>query len=240
MLNILAGVVIALVVASMTGTCEAKLKDGCKFETLRACGDDYIPFGKGPHLATSGEPFVKQCRTFKEQITCSKKFAADCLEGVAKAAASLALETYKESLDEICTTGSKQNEAYHKSIGCLNTVGAKLHSCVNNLLGNIHKAVLKAPQKDIFAHVCCSYGGLLDCAESAVTPCEKVGGKEFMVNLVEKVLGEVLTPLCKNNKRGSESCKALPTLPALGPHDRKFETFIELVIEAVHKGILKN
>ncbi|XP_049267232.1 uncharacterized protein LOC119373555 [Rhipicephalus sanguineus] len=235
-----AGVEIALVVAFMIGTCQAKLKDGCKLETLQACGDDYLPYGKGPHLATSGEPFVKQCGTFKEQIMCSKNFVRDCLDGASKAAALVALETYKESIDEICTTGSKQNEAYHKSVGCLNSVGAKLHGCVNSLLGNINKAVLKAPQKDVIAHVCCSYGGLLDCVEPALTPCEKVGGKEFTLSLVDKVLGEVLTPFCKNYKRGSDSCKALPNLPALGPHDRKFKSFVELIIEAVHTAILKN
>ncbi|KAH7972860.1 hypothetical protein HPB52_018079 [Rhipicephalus sanguineus] len=142
-----AGVEIALVVAFMIGTCQAKLKDGCKLETLQACGDDYLPYGKGPHLATSGEPFVKQCG---------------------------------------------------------------------------------------------SYGGLLDCVEPALTPCEKVGGKEFTLSLVDKVLGEVLTPFCKNYKRGSDSCKALPNLPALGPHDRKFKSFVELIIEAVHTAILKN
>ncbi|XP_037274659.2 uncharacterized protein LOC119167304 [Rhipicephalus microplus] len=237
MLNVLPGITLALVVAFMTGTCQAKLKDGCKFETLRACGEDYFPFGKDTHLATSGEPFVKQCATFKKQLTCSKTFAADCLEGVAKAVATLALETYKESVDEICTTDSKLNEAYHKSIGCLNSVGAKLHSCVNDLQGSLQKAVLKAPKKDLIPHLCCSYGGLLDCAEPALTPCDKVGGKEFMTSLLDKVLGEVLTPLCKKYKRGSDFCKALPNLPALGPNDRKVQSFVELIIEAVNKGI---
>ncbi|KAL3195659.1 hypothetical protein MRX96_001787 [Rhipicephalus microplus] len=160
-----------------------------------------------------GEPFVKQCATFKKQLTCSKTFAADCLEGVAKAVATLALETYKESVDEICTTDSKLNEAYHKSIGCLNSVGAKLHSCVNNLQGNLQKAVLKAPKKDLIPHLCCSYGGLLDCAEPALTPCDKVGGKEFMTSL--------RFPTCRRWARMTARSKV----------------FVELIIEAVNKGI---
>ncbi|KAL1419552.1 hypothetical protein MTO96_025293 [Rhipicephalus appendiculatus] len=230
---------IALVAVSIIGVCHAKLKDGCKLERLRACGDDYLPFGKRSRIATSGEPFVKQCRTYKEQILCSRNFVNDCLDDVFKDAAILALDSYKESIDEICTTGSR---LYKGTCQAKLKDGCKLETLVacGEDYFPFRKGTHLATSGEPFVKQCASYGGLLDCAEPALTPCEKVGGKEFMINLVDKVLGEVLAPLCKNYKRGSQSCKALPTLPALGPHDRKFRSFIELIIEVVRKGIPKN
>ncbi|KAL1419535.1 hypothetical protein MTO96_025279 [Rhipicephalus appendiculatus] len=35
---------IALLLVCLTGACRAQLKDGCKIETLRQCGDDFVPF----------------------------------------------------------------------------------------------------------------------------------------------------------------------------------------------------
>ncbi|KAL3195657.1 hypothetical protein MRX96_001786 [Rhipicephalus microplus] len=85
-------------------SCQAA-KMACTLEKLRACGADYLPFGKRSQIATSGAPFVKQCRTYKEQILCSRNFVNDCLIDVFKDAAILALDSYKASIDEICTPG---------------------------------------------------------------------------------------------------------------------------------------
>ncbi|KAH6926657.1 hypothetical protein HPB50_021047 [Hyalomma asiaticum] len=78
-----------------------------------------------------------------------------------------------------------------------------------------------------------SSGGLVDCLDPVLTPCEKVGGKDFTINQVESVFAHAEKLVCGNYKRGSASCKALPKLPALGPHDRKVASYIELIIEGV-------
>ncbi|KAH6925910.1 hypothetical protein HPB50_011877 [Hyalomma asiaticum] len=213
--------------------CSAKLKAGCKVETLRACGDDYIPYGKEPRLGVPGEDFAKRCGIYKEQIACTKNFIKDCVDGASKAAALIVIETYKENVDDICNTNSKQYKAYEKAIGCLNSIGTKIQGCVKGVEENLQKAVLKAPRKDIIAHICCSFGGLVDCLDPVLTPCEKVGGKDFTINQVESVFAHAEKLVCGNYKRGSASCKALPKLPALGPHDRKVASYIELIIEGV-------
>ncbi|XP_075721632.1 uncharacterized protein LOC119167303 [Rhipicephalus microplus] len=240
MLRTYAGVGIILFATSMIGASHAKLKDGCTLEKLRACGDDYLPFGKRSQIATSGAPFVKQCRTYKEQISCSRNFVNDCLIDVFKDAAILALDSYKASIDEICTPGSKLYNAYHKSVGCLNSAGTKIHGCVNDFFGHKLKAISKAPREGFFAYFCCSYGGLFDCLEPALKSCEKVGGRDFTVSLVEKVFGDALTPLCGSHEGGSELCKSLPNLPALDPLDQSFKHYVELIIEAVDTLISQN
>ncbi|XP_054928940.2 arylsulfatase I-like [Dermacentor andersoni] len=93
---------------NITGLCHAQLKDGCKKGTLRACGEDYIPYAKTSHLEYSGSLFEKQCKTFKEQIACSIQFCKNCLDGLSKAATLLPLEALEDNIDVICINGSKQ------------------------------------------------------------------------------------------------------------------------------------
>ncbi|XP_049526946.1 uncharacterized protein LOC125946872 [Dermacentor silvarum] len=221
---------LALLAASLMGPCWAQLKAGCKVDTLQACGEDFVPYGKGTHLEVSGAPFIKNCEIYKEQIECSKKFVRECVEGVPRAAALLGLEAFQDNVEAICTVDSKQYEVYQKAIGCMNSVGAKINACFNSLHSGLEKAVVKAPAKDIVHYACCSYGKLVDCFESVLTPCEEVGGKEFTINLAEQVFGEILSLVCGNYGRGSADCKDLPKLPALGPKDRKFDGYVELVL----------
>lgn len=209
----------------------AHLKAGCKVETLRACGEGYVPYGNQTHLEVSGPPFTKACKLYVQQIECSKQFIKDCTDGVPKAAALLGLEAFLENHEAICTIGTKPYEAYQKAIGCINSVGVKIDACMNGIRSGLQKAVVKAPNQDILHYACCSYGDLVDCLEPALAPCEEVGGKEFTLKWMDLVFGEALNLVCGNYKRGSEACKTLPKLPALGPKDRKLEGYIELIIE---------
>ncbi|KAL3195660.1 hypothetical protein MRX96_001788 [Rhipicephalus microplus] len=48
---------LVLVATSLLGLCWAEpiqLKEGCKVETLRACGDTYLPYWKTTRLEVSG------------------------------------------------------------------------------------------------------------------------------------------------------------------------------------------
>ncbi|XP_075554774.1 uncharacterized protein LOC142587554 [Dermacentor variabilis] len=222
---------LALLAASLMSTCWAQLKPGCKADTLRACGDDFLPYGKTTHLEVSGAPFAKNCELYIRQLECNKQFARECIQGIPRAAALLALEAFQDNVDATCTVGSKPYEAFQKAIGCANSVGAKINACLNGLHGNLEKAVVKAPGKNTIDYACCSYGELVDCLESVLAPCEDVGAKELTLNLVEQVFGETLSLVCGNYGRGSEGCKVLPKLPALGPKDPKFDGYVELVIE---------
>ncbi|XP_037576797.2 uncharacterized protein LOC119459021 [Dermacentor silvarum] len=120
---------------------------------------------------------------------------------------------------------------YQKAVGCITYVGVKINACMNGIRSGLQKAVVKAPNQDILHYACCSYGDLVDCLEPALTPCEEAGGKEFTLKWMDLVFGEALNLVCGNYKRGSEACKTLPKLPALGPKDRKLEGYIELIIE---------
>ncbi|XP_065295926.1 uncharacterized protein [Dermacentor albipictus] len=222
---------VALLAASLISACWAQLKTGCKADTLRACGEDFFPYGKEIHLESSGAPFAKSCEKHKREVECNKQFVRECLQGVSKAASLLALDAFQDNVDATCTVGSKHYEAYQKAIGCMNSIGAKINGCLKGLHGNLEKAVVKAPAKNKIDYACCSYGELVGCLESVLAPCEDVGGKELTINLVEQVFGEVLSLVCGNYGKGSEACKVLPKLPALGPKDPKFDGYMELFIE---------
>lgn len=223
-----------LVATSLLGLCWAEpiqLKQGCKVETLRACGDTYLPYWKTTRLEVSGEPLRKNCQIYREQIECSRNFTRECAVGVPRAAALLGLEAFQDNVDATCTVGTKSYEEYQKAIGCMNSVGAKLNGCFRGLHDNLEKALVKAPTKDTINYSCCSYAEMVDCFERVLTPCEDVGGKQLTLTLVEQVFGETLSLVCGSYKRGSESCRSLPELPALGPNDPKYDGFVELVLE---------
>lgn len=223
---------LALLTVSLIGLSQGQLKGGCKKETLRACGEDYVPFAKTSHLESSGPVFVKQCETFKQQIACSNQFSKDCLDGLSKAAALLTLEAFRDNVDATCIKGSKQYEAFQNSVGCLNSVGKEINGCFKDIHESLQQSVAKAPPKEVIHYVCCSYGDLHGCLDRTLAPCENDGGKKLITGLLEEALGEPLSLVCRNYRSGSENCKALPKLPSLGPNDHKIDGFLELLIEA--------
>lgn len=226
---------IVLVAASLLGVSWAQLKAGCKLETLTACGDDFLPYGKTTSLAVSGPPLMEKCQIYRDQLDCTKNFTRVCTEGVPRAAVLLAMEAFQDHVDAVCTVGTKSYEDYQRSVGCMNSVGVKINGCLNGLHDDLEKAVVKATPKDTIRYTCCSYGGLVDCLENVLVPCEDVGGREFTINLVEQVFGETLSLVCGTYIRGSEACNALPKLPALGAKDRKYDGFVELLLEIVDR-----
>ncbi|XP_037501399.1 uncharacterized protein LOC119375291 [Rhipicephalus sanguineus] len=96
-----------LLAASLIGASQAYLKAGCKLETLRACGNDYTPYANGPHLHESGQEFDEGCKRDSVQVPCTLKFVKDCTEGVARAAALVAVKALQENIEAICVVGSE-------------------------------------------------------------------------------------------------------------------------------------
>ncbi|XP_037274657.2 uncharacterized protein LOC119167300 [Rhipicephalus microplus] len=225
-------VLVMLLGALLIGACQAQIKAGCKLETLRACGDDFVPYGKATHLLSSGEQFQRACTTKKQQIACRIKFVHDCMEGVTKAAALVILDGFKENLDGACDEASKHHQAFEKAVGCMNSVGTKLNSCWRTFRGEVQRAVAKASTKDVIFYTCCSYHELVNCADQSLTPCESSGGKRLSLNLLQAAFGDAVDLLCGEHKKGSQACKALPELPALGANDRKVENYVELLAAA--------
>ncbi|KAL3195655.1 hypothetical protein MRX96_001785 [Rhipicephalus microplus] len=228
-INALLGV--AVLAASIIDLGQSQEKLDCNIQSLRACGEDYVPYGHGPHLEHTGSLFTKQCETYKQQLDCSMTYTRECAHGVTRAAVLLALEAFQDNVDAICINGSKQYDAYQNFVGCLNSVGRKINACFTILRTNMQKAIVKAPANDVVHYACCSYADLIDCLDPVLTPCEEDGGKEFTVSLLEQVFGEMLSLVCGNYQRGSQSCKALPKLPSPGPTDRKIEGYLELLLE---------
>lgn len=215
---------------ALLGLCQAQLKDGCKMETLRACGDDYVPYSKQTRLHESGQEFTDGCAKDTLQVGCTLKFIDECLRGLPQAAAQLAVEAIEESIEAVCIVGSEPYNEYQKNVKCMNSVGAKLHICSKDIHGNLERALAKAPPEDIIAYACCAYHNTTECLSKALTPCERSGGKDFLLNVMEQILGGTLDLICGSYTRGSDDCKALPSLPPLGPKDPRMENFVELVI----------
>ncbi|KAL1419532.1 hypothetical protein MTO96_025276 [Rhipicephalus appendiculatus] len=221
-----------LLVASLTGGCQAQLKDGCKMETLRRCGDDYIPFGNGISFPESGKLFTD--RDELRQIECGLKFVDDCLKGVPKTAAFLTLNSIKEYTESVCAVGTKDHEGLRKVIGCMNSVGTKMHACMRVLKEDLQRAIVKAPTKDVIPHACCSYGTAEDCVHQVLAPCKEVGADEYATAVLKQVFGRTLELVCDKYAGNSDACKSLPTLPELGPNDPKAENYVELLIRAAN------
>ncbi|KAH9375555.1 hypothetical protein HPB48_008122 [Haemaphysalis longicornis] len=78
-----------------------------------------------------------------------------------------------------------------------------------------------------------TYHNTTECLSEALTPCESSGGKKFLLNVMEHILGGTLDLICGRYTRGSDDCKTLPSLPPLGPQDPKVENFVELLIGIV-------
>ncbi|KAH9377631.1 hypothetical protein HPB48_019250 [Haemaphysalis longicornis] len=85
-----------------------------------------------------------------------------------------------------------------------------------------------------------AYHNGLDCIAKALAPCDSVGGKDFIVGIIETAFGSALDLLCGSHTKGSAECKALPTLPAPGPNDRRITNIVELLTEVAASIHRKN
>uniref|UniRef100_A0A6M2D2T7 Putative conserved secreted protein n=1 Tax=Rhipicephalus microplus TaxID=6941 RepID=A0A6M2D2T7_RHIMP len=225
------GVGAVLLWALLIGPCRAQLKAGCKLETLRACGDDYVPYAKTTKLHSSGENFKKSCASHKQQIACTEKFVNECMEGVTKVASLPVVRGFKENVEGICNVASKQHESFAKAVGCINSVGTELNSCWTTFRESVRRAVLKARTNEVIFYTCCSFQELTSCAKKPLTPCESSGGQRIALDWMDGVFRESLSLLCGDYEKGSQACKALPKLPDLSANDRKIENLIELLAE---------
>ncbi|KAL1419544.1 hypothetical protein MTO96_025287 [Rhipicephalus appendiculatus] len=235
-------VVGVLLAASLIGTCRAQLKDGCKIETLRACGDDFVPYGKKTELLSSGEAFEKRCGKLQEELTCSSKFINTCMDGLAKVASTVAVAAFEEDVESICSVGSERHEGYVKAVGCMNSVGKKLNSCWKDIPRNSAKGSCEGTRQGRSPlPVLVTYTTICTTAPTSnLKPCESTGGKDFALDLLQRVFGDAVGLVCGKHKKGSDACRALPKLPALGANDRKVENYVELLVEAVSTIGVKN
>lgn len=225
------GIVFFLVLASFLGASQAQLKAGCKIETLRACGDDFIVFGKRMHLDEPGQKFTEACALHKKQIACAIKFVDECLQHVPKTAGVVMSNAVKATIEGTCTEGTEQNKDYQASVKCLNSFGGKIHTCVRDFQASCERAILKAPKNEVIHHACCAYHDGYDCIAKTLAPCDSVGGKDFLLSIIENVFGNALDLLCGSHTKGSAECNALPKLPALRPKDRRITNFVEVLTE---------
>lgn len=220
-------------VTLLSGTCqgELQLKPGCKVETLRACGDDFIPYNKHPHLHDFGKEFSDGCAKDRVQIPCTLNFINECVEGLPRAVALVAVKALEESIEATCIVGSEAHKNYEKAIGCMNSAGDKLHKCVGGYRSALERAVVKTSKKEVVHYACCRYDDMLDCLSSALAPCEDVGGKKIIYDVLDQAFGETLGLVCGSYTKNSEGCKKLPALPRLSANDRRIPNLVELLIE---------
>ncbi|XP_070378348.1 uncharacterized protein [Dermacentor albipictus] len=214
--------------ASSIGISHAQLKAGCKIEQLRDCGSDYVPFVTRTYLHEGGEKFKEACELDSKQIACTLKFVEDCLEGLPRVAAQLAIKSMEESYEATCTEGTDQYKLYNNAVKCLNSVGTRLHKCMGTLSNTLHRGTSKAPPKEVIHYSCCAYHDALQCVEDSVSGCDTDAGNEFMVGSMESIFGETLSLVCGQYSRGSAACKQLPALPELGPDETQITNVIEL------------
>lgn len=221
---------VLLLAASLLGTALAQLKPGCKIEQLRACGSDYVPFVTRTYLHEAGEKFTEACTLDNKQIACTLKFVEDCLEGLPRVAAQLAVKSMEESYEATCTEGTDQNKLYNNAIKCLNAHGTQLHSCMETLSDKLQRGTTKAAPKEVIHYACCTYHDAQQCVEESLVGCDTDAGKEFMTGSMENIFGETLSLVCGQYSRGSRACQELPKLPELGPDEPRITNVIEQAI----------
>nr|XP_037275350.1 uncharacterized protein LOC119168003 [Rhipicephalus microplus] len=223
---------LVLLAAPLLGTCQLQLSDGCKVETLRACGEDFIPYSKGPYLHESGTELDEGCKRDKVQIPCTLNFINECTEGLSKAAALVAVKALEENIEAVCNVGSDPYKEFQRGIKCMNSHGVQIHKCIKGFHDTVERAIIKGSVKETVHYTCCSYHDTLDCISSALDPCESVGSKDFMIGVIEQMFGETLNLVCGRYTKGSDNCKSLPQLPPLDAKDRRIGNMVEVLLEA--------
>ncbi|KAH6926494.1 hypothetical protein HPB50_018884 [Hyalomma asiaticum] len=163
-------------------------------------------------------------RNQRRQLECSTKFVDDCMEGLLKASFTVFMAGFKKNVEGVCSVGTKEHEDYVKAVGCMNSVGTALHSCWGTFRDSLQKAISKAPSRT-------ACHDLESCAEQSLTPCESTGGKDVFIGMLRRAFVEPINLTCDEYSKGSEACKSLPKLPALGAHDPKVESYIELLAQ---------
>ncbi|KAL1428757.1 hypothetical protein MTO96_016889 [Rhipicephalus appendiculatus] len=78
---------------------------------------------------------------------------------------------------------------------------------------------------------CSTYQDVADCLFKALTPCESVGSRDYILRLVEEMFGGTLSLVCGRYKKGSTECNSLPELPHLGANDRRTDNMVELLLQ---------
>ncbi|KAL3210755.1 hypothetical protein MRX96_036902 [Rhipicephalus microplus] len=158
------------------------------------------------YLHEAKDKFDDACKLDAKQIACTLKFIEECLEGLPRVSAQLAIKAMEESYEATCTEGTDQNKLYYNAVKCLNSAGPQLYKC----MGGYHDA--------------------LQCVEDSVSSCETEHGKEFMTGSMESIFGETLSLVCGQYSRGSAACKKLPVLPELAADETKITNVIELAV----------
>ncbi|KAL3195650.1 hypothetical protein MRX96_001781 [Rhipicephalus microplus] len=134
----LRGVGVVMLWVLLIWSCRAQLKAGCKPETLRACGDDYVAYAKKPLLHSSGEELKESCENDKRELVCGTNFVKDCMEGVTKAVLLPVAEGFKKKMEGACNSTSKEHEELRHDDCFLfcrrNNSFYDMFSCVNHLL----------------------------------------------------------------------------------------------------------
>ncbi|XP_049526790.1 uncharacterized protein LOC119459571 isoform X1 [Dermacentor silvarum] len=171
-------------------------------------------------------------RKYKRQIACALHFHHDCTRGRSQAAALATIAALGENMEAVCTPGSGPNKDYLRGVKCMNYVGDKLHTCFANLKSAVQRAVFKAPAKEALHYTCCAYHDVTECISQTLAPCHRVGATEFLVGIMERVVGTALRPACATHTKGSDACKALKPLAQLGAKDFVVDSLIELLAEA--------
>lgn len=210
-----------------------QVKSGCKIQTLRDCGSDYVVYSNSTRLAEGGEEFDSHCQLYLKQIDCAHQFSETCLEKLPRVVTMLALKAAEEDFEGACTEGTERNELYKKSIKCMNAAGKELHVCIGKLYEDLQTAVSNAPREDIVHYACCTYHSTVDCTEAALSDCEDPDSpaREYITSVMERVFGQVLGLICGPYSRGSTSCQQIPPLLPLAPGADRTSSLIELAVE---------
>ncbi|KAH6925060.1 hypothetical protein HPB50_000220 [Hyalomma asiaticum] len=142
------------------------------------------------------------------------------------------MKALEENIEAICIVGSDPYKDYQRGIKCMNSHGGEIHKCVKGFHNTLERAILKGPAQETIHYTCCSYHDAVDCIANALTPCESVGSKDFMIGVIEQMFGETLNLVCGRYTKGSQNCRSLPQLPQLGAKDRRIGNLVELLLEA--------
>ncbi|KAK8761140.1 hypothetical protein V5799_027593 [Amblyomma americanum] len=144
------------------------------------------------------------------------------------------MTSLRDTINTVCTAGSVTYEEFQRAGPCLNSTGAEIHACFQDLKGTLQRAVATAPAKEVIPHSCCAYSDVVECIGRALLPCEGAGARDYFLGLMDRVMGKALKLVCIDYASGSAACKMLPKLPPLVPEDRNMGNYIQLIIEVAN------